>query len=215
MGVEQRHKFWLYPLVPNLFVFAAERQRRREAKEEEEDNCRAFEATLPGNCDRQLWQNKNGQVYSHGIIVLPNGSSRALLRRTWTPFRSFFSREEKLEKIFSFFLTRFFPRPFWRGRNKRLQHQRHTKAKEYDKPAICLVRLFCASWWSVMVYNVVFVCLVIVVVPTLLCSTLLIVNHVVYRKRDLWPGREMLRACAPIWEKRSIKVATRREKELE
>ena len=153
-----------------IFLSLQQRQRRREEVKEEEDNCRALKATTPGNCDRQLWQNKNGQVYSHGIIVLPNGSSRALLRRTWTPFRSFFSREEKLKKIFSFFLTRFFPRPFWRGRNKRLQHQRHTKAKEYDKPAICLVRLFCASWWSVMVYNVVFVCLVIVVVPPLLCS---------------------------------------------
>ena len=82
MGVEQRHKFWLYPLVPNLFVFAAE-AAKEGSKGGEEDNCRAFEATTPGNCDRQLWQNKNGQVYSHGIIVLANGStSRALLGTT-------------------------------------------------------------------------------------------------------------------------------------
>ena len=132
MGVEQRHKFWLYPLVPNLFVFAAEAEKEG-SKGGEEDNCRAFEATTPGNCDRQLWQNKNGQVYSHGIIVLANGStSRALLRTTGLSFW-FFLLEGEAEKIFSFFLTRFFPRPFWRGRNKRLQHQqqrRHTKEQK-------------------------------------------------------------------------------------
>ena len=131
MGVEQRHKFWLYPLVPNLFVFAAEAEKEG-SKGGEEDNCRAFEATTPGNCDRQLWQNKNGQVYSHGIIVLANGStSRALLRTTLDSFW-FFLLEGEAEKIFSFFLTRFFPRPFWRGRNKRLQHQqqRHTKEQK-------------------------------------------------------------------------------------
>ena len=114
MGVEQRHKFWLYPLVPNLFVFAAEAEKEG-SKGGEEDNCRAFEATTPGNCDRQLWQNKNGQVYSHGIIVLANGStSRALLRTTLDSFW-FFLLEGEAEKILQLLPDSVFPQAILTG----------------------------------------------------------------------------------------------------
>ena len=118
-----RDKKWEWSNVTNsdftplflIFLYLQQRQRRREEVKEEEDNCRAFEATTPGNCDRQLWQNKNGQVYSHGIIVLANGStSRALLGTTGLSFW-FFLLEGEAEKILQLLPDSVFPQAILTG----------------------------------------------------------------------------------------------------
>ena len=215
MGVEQRHKFWLYPLVPNLFVFAAEAEKEG-SKGGEEDNCRAFEATTPGNCDRQLWQNKNGQVYSHGIIVLANGStSRALLGTTGLLLVLSSRGRSRKDSSASSWLG-FSPGHFDGAEIRDCNTSSSVTPK--SKRVWQASHLSCETFLCLMMVSHGIQCCFCVCLVNRCSSSfaLVIVNHVVvYRKRDLWPGREMLRACAPIWEKRSIKVATRREKELE